>query len=181
MSFDTLFLYFRIKILQVKKLALLIAAISIVSCKKSENINNSKIDSVKIIDSINTARTKINDSILSHPRFKDWEGSHTFKHDGINGNGKITFKTIGRDEYEMNGEVRNGKNYITISGIGTMRSDKHLSFEGEMKQSLQDVDNGKLDIRKGVKTFLTKDGGETFRLQQKVNSAGFVDFIDIKY
>ena len=128
--------------------------------------NVSKVDSAKIIDSINLARTKINDSILSKDRFKNWEGTHTLTHDMITGSGKINFTKVGRDEYKISGEIKNGNNYLKINGNGEMRSDKNLSFEGTIKQSISDNDSGKVDTRSGRKTFLSKDGGKTFKLQQ---------------
>lgn len=166
----------------MKKFLLFSVLFLILSCKKYAETNIPKADSTKIIDSINAVRTRINDSILSHHRFRDWEGTHILIHDMISGKGKITFSKIGRDEYNISGEDRNGQDFVKIKGIGRMISEKHLSFDGTIKQSLQDNDNGKLDVRKGNnKTFLTKDGGKTFRLQESLNSSGFVDHIDIKF
>lgn len=175
-----LFIFVR-KIETMKNILTVIILLSIVACKKSSESVTSKADSVKIIDSINAARTKINDSILSHNRFRDWDGTHILTHDMIAGKGKISFTKTGRDEYQIKGEIRNGKNYLTIEGTGDMLSERHLSFEGTIRQSIRENDNGKTDIRKGRLTFLTKDGGKPFRLQQSVNSSGFSDEIYIKF
>ena len=140
----------------------------------------SKIDSVKIIDSINAVRTKINDSILSSRAYKNLEGTHILTHDMIPGNGKISFTKIGQDEYKVSGENRKGSNFVKIEGHARMTSPKNLKFDGTITQSISDYENGKLDVRKGKKNFSTKDGGKTFKLYESVNNAGFGDKIIIK-
>lgn len=164
----------------MKKLIPVIVLLSIISCKKSEETTTPKVDSVKIIDSINTARTKINDSILSSRAFKDLSGTHTLTHDQVNGSGKITFTKIGQDEYKISGENKSGSNFVKIEGSARMTSPKNLKFDGTITQSISDYDNGKLDVRKGKKNFSTKDGGKTFKLYESVNNAGFGDKILIK-
>lgn len=154
--------------------------LSIISCKKSAETNVSKVDSSKIIDSINVSRTKINDSILASRSFKNLEGTHSLTHDMLTGTGKITFKKIGQDEYEVSGKQVSGKQFLTIDGTARMTSSKNLKFEGNIKQSISDNDSGKLDVRTGKRNFSTKDAGKTFRLQQSLNSSGFADQIIIK-
>lgn len=151
-----------------------------ISCKKSTETNVSKVDSAKIIDSINLARTKINDSILASRSFKDLEGTHSLSHDMLKGTGKITFKKIGQDEYQISGRQSDGKQYLTIDGTAKMTSPKNLKFEGAIKQSISDNDNGKLDVRSGKRNFSTKDDGKTFKLHESLNSSGFADKIIIK-
>lgn len=164
----------------MRKLIPVIVLLSIVSCKKSEETVSPKIDSVKIIDSINEVRTKINDSILSSRAFKDLSGTHTLTHDQVNGSGKITFTKIGQDEYKVYGENKSGSNFVKIEGSARMTSPKNLKFDGTITQSILDYDNGKLDVRKGKKNFSTKDNGKTFKLHESVNNAGFGDKIIIK-
>ena len=154
--------------------------LSVISCKKTEETNVSKVDSSKIIDSINVARTKINDSILSSRTFKDLSGTHSLTHDQVNGLGKITFTKIGQDEYKISGENKSGSNFVKIEGNARMTSPKNLKFDGTITQSISDYDNGKLDVRKGKRNFSTKDGGKTFKLYESVNNAGFADKIMIK-
>lgn len=154
--------------------------LSVISCKKTEETNVSKVDSAKIIDSINVARTKINDSILSSRSFKDLEGTHSLTHDMLKGTGKITFKKIGQDEYQISGKQSDGKQYLTIDGTARMTSSKNLKFEGDIKQSISDNNNGKVDVRSGKKNFSTTDGGKTFKLHESINSSGFADKIIIK-
>jgi len=174
-----LFIFVR-KIKTMRKLISIIVLLSIVSCKKSEEMITPKVDSVKIIDSINKARTKINDSILSSRAFKDLSGTHTLTHDMVKGKGEITFTKIGQDEYKVSGGNKSGSNFVKIQGSARMTSPKNLKFEGTITQSISDYDNGKLDIRKGKKNFSTKDGGKTFKLYEAVNNAGFGDKILIK-
>jgi len=164
----------------MKKLLSIFILLSIVSCEKSAETVTPKVDSVKIIDSINLARTKINDSILSSRSFKDLSGTHSLTHDQVNGAGKITFTKIGQDEYKVSGENKSGSNFVKIEGNARMTSAKNLKFDGMITQSISDYDNGKLDVRKGKKNFSTKDGGKTFKLYESVNNAGFGDKIIIK-
>ena len=154
--------------------------LSVISCKKTEETNTSKVDSSKIIDSINVARTKINDSILSSRAFKNIEGTHSLTHDQLSGTGKITFKKTGQDEYQVSGKQSNGKDFLSIDGTARMTSSKNLKFDGSIKLSISEYDNGKLDVRNGKRNFSTKDGGKTFKLHESVNNAGFADKIIIK-
>ncbi|MCW3160288.1 hypothetical protein [Chryseobacterium oryctis] len=159
----------------------------LVSCSKKEAQPTSKdIDSTKIIDSINAARTKINDSIRaknSENRFKDFNGNHKFTHNLIKTSGNIDFKQVEgeRDHYTVSGNISSGKNSVKIKGFMAVVSDKHMNFTGEITQSITENDNGKPYTRKGTKTFMSKDGGKTWRLQDMVNGSGFVDYIDIHF
>jgi len=164
----------------MKKLFPILTLLLIISCKKTEETNSPKVDSTKIIDSINVARTKINDSILASRAFKDLSGTHSLTHDMIAGNGKISFTKTSQDEYKIFGENRAGKNFVDIEGIARMTSPKNLKFEGKITQSISDYNDGKLDVRNGTKNFSTKDGGKTFKLHESVNQAGFADDIIIK-
>jgi len=168
----------------MKKLFSVIALSFVFSCKKTEvsDTTNTKIDSTQIIDSINAVRTKINDSIRNKNRFGNISGVHTFTHSAISGKGKVSFKKIegNNDEYEINGEIKSGKDYAKINGYGIRVTEKHINFTGKIVQSIHDYDNGKAYTRKGTKTFLSKDGGKTWRLQDMVNGSGFADYIDIK-
>jgi hypothetical protein len=156
----------------------------IVSCSKKEATSTTgKTDSIKIIDSINAARTKINDSIRSTNHFKDFSGPHKLTHNSIKGSGIILFEKIDgeRDHYNISGELKSGKNFLEIKGFMAVVSDKHMNFTGTISQSISGNENGKTDLRKGTKTFMSKDGGKTYRLQNMVNGSGFVDYIDIHF
>mgnify|MGYP001606088490 CR=1 FL=1 len=150
----------------------------VISCKKTEDTNVSKVDSSKIIDSINVARTKINDSILNNRGFKNMEGTHSLSHDMLAGSGNISFKKIDQDKYQISGKHADCKQYLTIDGTARITSPKNLKFEGNIKQSISENDNGKVDVRSGKRNFSTKDG-KTFRLHESVNSSGFADKIII--
>jgi len=155
-----------------------------VSCSKKEAASTADgKDSTRVMDSINTAHTRINDSIRSQNRFKDFSGEHTFTHNLIKAKGSVTFRKVEgeRDRYNVSGEVKSGKDYVTIAGTAHAVSDKHLNFSGTIRQSISENDNGKPYLRKGSKTFMSKDGGKTYRLQDMVNGSGFVDYIDIQF
>ncbi len=156
----------------------------IISCSKKEATSVSgATDSTKIVDSINAARTKINDSIRSTNHFKDFSGPHKLTHNSIKGSGTISFEKIDgeRDHYNISGELKSGKNFLEIKGFMAVVSDKHMNFTGTISQSISGNENGKTDLRKGTKTFMSKDGGKTYRLQNMVNGSGFVDYIDIHF
>lgn len=169
---------------------LIIAGIGILSfsCSKKESQSSSgnRIDSTKIVDSINAARTKINDSIKSKNRFADFSGSHKFTYKTQNSgaiSGNVDFKKIDgeRDNYDISGNIKSGANSVKINGFMQVVSSKHMNFTGEITQSISENDNGKPYTRKGTKTFMSKDGGKTWRLQDMVNGSGFVDYIDIHH
>ena len=98
----------------------------------------------------------------------------------LKGSGKITFKKVGQDQYEISGKQSDGKQFLTIDGTARMTSPKNLKFEGKIKQSISENDNGKLDVRSGKRNFSTKDSGETFKLHESLNTSGFSDKIIIK-
>lgn len=160
------------------------------SCSKKETTStDNKTDSTKIVDSINAVRTKLNDSIKaknSENRFKDFSGGHKFIYQNDSSPkyyGTIDFKKIEgeRDNYDVSGSIKSGRNSITIKGFIQVVSAKHMNFTGEITQKIPENDNGKPYTRKGTKTFASKDGGKTYRLQDMVNGSGFVDYIDIQY
>jgi Mor family transcriptional regulator len=156
----------------------------LISCSKKETIPAStQTDSTKIVDSINAVRTKINDSIRNKNHFKDFSGNHKFTHNLIQNSGTVDFKKIDgeRDHYTISGNIKSGKNSVEIKGFIAVVSDKHMNFTGEITQSISENDNGKPYTRKGTKTFASKDGGRTYRLQDMVNGSGFVDYIDIHF
>lgn len=159
------------------------------SCSKKspdENIHQQK-DSLKIADSVNLA--KRNDSIKtlnSKNRFKDFSGNHRFTYETQAFNtisGTVTFDKIEgeRDNYNLSGSIKSGENSVNIKGFVQVVSPKHMNFTGEITQKISVNDNGKPYTRKGTKTFMSKNGGKTYRLQDMVNGSGFVDYIDIHF
>ncbi len=167
----------------MKKIALLFIFSIAFSCSKKESVSTeNKIDSTKVIDSINTERTKINDSIRNKNRFDLLSGNHTLTHGMINKPGTVVFEKVkgNGDEYTVKGEVQSGKNYFKINGIALRMSPKFFNFTGSVTQSIQENDNGKVDSKKLTKSFMTKDGGKTWKMQGMINSSGFADDIYIK-
>lgn len=156
------------------------------SCSKKETTT---VESKSDVDSINAARTKINDSIKtlnSTNRFKDFSGTHKFIYQNDSSPkylGTVNFTKIEgeRDNYTLSGEIKSGKNLISLKGFVMVISQKSMNFTGEITQKISENDNGKPYTRKGTKTFMSKDGGKTYRLQDMVNGSGFVDYIDIQY
>jgi len=91
--------------------------------------------------------------------------------------GTTKFEKTGRDEYSVSGKAGSGKNTLTIEGKISRISEKHLNFEGKITQNIQ----GEKYTRTKKTTFLDEGKGKFWRLQDKVNSSGFVDYIDIYF
>ncbi len=137
----------------------------------------------KKIESLNIIRAKINDSITIKNRknnLPDLEGNRklTFSTDGTpQFYGTINFENIGKDLYQVKGKAVQGKNTLEINGIIKRISLKHLNFEGAIQQNI----NGESFTRKNKTTFSNEGKGQFWRLQNKINGLGFVDYIDIYY
>lgn len=164
-----------------KRLPLFLLLALTFSCKKNAEHETQKLkDTLRIIDSINAVRTKYNDSIriLNHNNiYKDLSGSHKFTHSEIGKSGNVNFKKIGRDEYEISGNIKLNDNYVEIKGIGELVTEKYLNFDGKIIQKI----NG-TPYERTKKTSFTNEGkGSFWRLQNKVNGDGFVDYIDIHF
>ena len=167
----------------MKKFILLSSAIFLFSCSKKESGFSQTIsDSTKIIESLNLERTKINDSIrLKNNRniFADLSGTHSLKFSSDEGtiNGKIKFEKTGRDLYKVSGSGKSGQNIINIEGTINRVSGRHLNFEGKIIQNI----NGTTFTRTKKTTFLDEGKGSYWRLQDKINGSGFVEYIDIYF
>lgn len=167
----------------MKKFILLSSAIFLFSCSKKESGFSQTIsDSTKIIESLNLERTKINERIrLKNNRniFADLSGTHSLKFSSDEGtiNGKINFEKTGRDLYKVSGSGKSGQNIINIEGTINRVSGRHLNFEGKIIQNI----NGTTFTRTKKTTFLDEGKGNYWRLQDKINGSGFVEYIDIYF
>ena len=167
----------------MKKFILLSSAIFLFSCSKKESgFSQTKSDSTKIIESINVVRMKINDSIRlknNQNIFADLSGTHSLKFSSDEGtiNGKINFEKTGRDLYKVSGSGKSGQNIINIEGTINRVSGRHLNFEGKIIQNI----NGTTFTRTKKTTFLDEGKGSYWRLQDKINGSGFVEYIDIYF
>lgn len=167
----------------MKKLFFIPFAITIIACNKTADNSSRKIDSTKIIDSMNILIQKHNDSIRAlntKNHFDDLSGSHklTFSaDDGTTLSGTVNFIKIISDGYEVKGIAKSGNNSLIINGKADRVTKKHINFYGEIKQTI----NGKTESKNTSNTFRDEGKGKFFRLQQKINSEGFVDYIDIHY
>lgn len=167
----------------MKKLLLIPLILTAFSCNKIGENNSKEIDSAKIIDSINVVRTKYNDSIRAlnnKNTFGDLSGNHklTFaSDDGFTMTGNVKFNKIMSDGYEVKGSAKSGKNLLIINGKADRVTQKHINFYGNITQSI----NGKTESKSKSNTFRDEGKGNFFRLQEKVNKDGFVDYIDIYF
>lgn len=148
--------------------------IAVVSCNKSSNSKdaNTKTDSLnEIIAKKNDSIRKINNTDF----YADWSGKHKLTHNSISKNGEINFLKTGKDEYKVSGSINSGKNNLKITGTMKLVSDDYMNLDGEIIQNI--TQDGAEFIRKENNTF--KKQGKFWRLQNKINGAGFVDYIDI--
>lgn len=165
----------------MKKLLFIPVVLVAFSCNKIGENNSKEIDSAKIIDSINAVRTKYNDSIRAlntKNTYGDLSGNHklTFtSDDGFTMTGTVKFNKIMSDGYEVKGSAKSGTNSLLIDGKADRVSPKHINFYGNITQTI----NGKTESKNKSNTFRDEEKGSFFRLQEKVNKDGFVDYIDI--
>ena len=156
----------------------------LISCsqKNPEEISPIAAENKKI-ESLNIIRAKKNDSITLKNRsnsLPNLDGNHklSFSTDEIpQFYGTINFENIGKDLYRVKGKAVQGKNTIKIEGNIKRISLKLLNFEGEIYQNI----NGASFTRKNKTTFSTEGKGQYWRLQNKINGLGFVDYLDIYY
>lgn len=167
----------------MKKLLFIPLIFAIITCNKTGENNSKKIDSTKIIDSMNVIIKKHNDSIKalnSKNYFDDLSGSHqlTFTNDeGYTFSGKVNFTKIMSDGYEVKGNAKSGNNFLIIDGKADRVSKKHINFYGNISQKI----NGVSHTKKKSNTFTNEGKGNFYRLQEKINSEGFIDYIDIHF
>ena len=168
----------------MKSLFFVLIATIICSCTPNENPAPRAISAeAQRIDSINAERRKWNDSIAIKNQqniFKDESGKHRLKFstDGVAAfSGSLTFVKSDRDLYNVSGQAKSGSNTLNIRGTIKKVSEKHLNFDGEIIQNI----NGNTFRRTQKSTFLDEGKGNFWRLQNKINSDGFVDYIDIYY
>lgn len=152
------------------------------SCAKPEPVvTDSRSAEARRIDSINMVRQQMNERTAAKnatDRFADISGSHQlrFSSDGVTPLvGTLHFTKTGRDQYEIKGGAKAGKNQLSVIGTVQRVSKQHLKFEGEIHQTIHGVSYQ----RTGNKTFLDEGQGKLWRLQDKINGEGFVEYIDI--
>lgn len=162
---------------------LLLFSLFIFSCNSENPGQKAALAEKQRIDSINAQRQKWNDSIAIRNKqniFGDESGTHRLNFSSLDVapfSGNITFTKTYRDTYSVSGRASSGKNTVSVQGEITKVSDRHLNFEGEIKQKI----NGKTFVRNKKTTFFDEGKGSFYRLQNKVNSEGFVDYIDIYF
>lgn len=168
----------------MKPIILILSILAVFSCTKNDNQPSAVIsDEARRIDSINVQRKKWNDSITIKNQqnvFRNEAGTHRlkFSSDEVSAlYGTIVFEQKGRDFYEVSGNAKSGQNSLKVSGNIKKVTEKHLNFEGEISQKI----NGNSFKRAKNTTFLDEGKGSFWRLQNKINADGFVDYIDIYF
>ena len=80
-----------------------------------------------------------------------------------------------KDKGKGKGKGKGWKNILIIDGKADRVSPKHINFYGKITQTI----NGKTESKSNSNSFKVEGKGDFFRLQQKINAQGFVDYIDI--
>ena len=168
----------------MKQTISLLSVILLWSCTKKESSDTTTLSpEAKKIESINIVRQKLNDSITlinQQNKFKDLSGDHQLKFTSDESSamtGTVRFSKTGRDLYEISGQASSGKNTLNVKGTVKRVSEKHLNFDGEISQNIK----GKTYKRTDKTTFFDEGKGKFWRLQNKINGSGFVDYIDIYF
>ena len=168
----------------MKKIIFSVCILTLFNCTKKENkVSNEISEEAKKIESINVVRKQMNDSIAWRNQqnvFKDLSGKHQLKFTSDEASpfsGTVIFENTGRDLYNVSGQAKSGKNHVEILGTVKKVSEKHLNFEGEITQNI----SGNVFKRKKKTTFYDEGKGNFWRLQDKINGSGFVDYIDIYF
>lgn len=165
----------------MKKLILLLS-LSLISCNKNiEKYEQKKLaNTLRVIDSINAARTVYNDSIRalnSQNRYRDLTGRHRFTHSEIPASGTVRFTKNGRDQYKVSGKASSGNDFVEINGDLKVVTMQYLNFEGVINQKI----NGTAFRRTSKTSFKDEKKGPYWRLQNKKGGEGFVEYIDIHF
>lgn len=168
----------------MKKTILLTAGLSIISCSQKETENTATTSAEnKKIESLNIERQKLNDSIAIRNQqniLKDISGPHQLKFSSDETSvfsGTVNFENKGRDLYEISGAAKSGNNSVELKGTVKKVTEKHLNFDGEITQKI----NGTFYKRTKKTTFSDEGKGNFWRLQNKINPSGFVDYVDIYF
>lgn len=149
--------------------------LSFLSCSKkqktAENSLSATAEKNRLIEKQNDSIRIINET----NRFADWSGEHKLTHNNIDKNGTIKFNKTGRDEYLVSGEISSGKNSLKINGTMHQISEKFMNMDGEI---IQNITADGAEFKRSDRNTFKKENG-FWRLQNKTNAAGFVDYIDI--
>lgn len=165
----------------MKRMVLLLC-VTLLSCNENiEKYEQKKLaDTLRVIDSINAARTVYNDSIRtlnSKNRYRDLSGNHRFTHSDIPTSGEIIFTKNGRDEYNVSGKISSGNDFVEINGDVKVVTLQYLNFNGVIDQKV----NGKKFRRTAKTSFKDEKKGPFWRLQDKVDGQGFLEYVDIHF
>ncbi len=113
------------------------------------------------------------------------EGVHALTLQWIEGKpGKINFKKISEDTFEVEGEQRNSNtgDFLTILGTIKVRNSKELEFVGQIQTRVSHIFDGNTCLRNQVQIFKAHGKRKYWRMQDKINCDGVVtDYIDIYF
>ncbi|WP_051666578.1 hypothetical protein [Pedobacter sp. R20-19] len=112
-------------------------------------------------------------------------GSHSFTIQWISFNktnpGKVYIKSIGDEEYSIEGEQRDKKTkeYVTIKGT-FLNQGRTLKFNGTIISKINSINGGQPCELNGLSIFKASGTRKYWRLQQMLNCDGeTTDYIDI--
>lgn len=96
--------------------------------------------------------------------------------------GKVMIRSIGKDEYSIEGEQKDKENnYVTIKGTFLAKG-RELKFNGKIVSKISYVNHGEPCERNGLVIFKASGQRKYWRLQQMLNCDGIsTDYIDIYF
>ncbi|MCX2585000.1 hypothetical protein [Pedobacter sp. MR22-3] len=113
------------------------------------------------------------------------KGWHSFTIQWISFNkinpGKVYIKSIGDEEYSIEGEQRDKKTneYVTIKGT-FLNQGRTLKFNGDIVSKINSINGGQPCTLNGLSIFKASGSRKYWRLQQMLNCDGeTTDYIDI--
>lgn len=113
------------------------------------------------------------------------EGEHSLTLQWIESKpGKINFKKISKDTFEVEGEQRDPKtgNFLNISGTIKVRNPRELEFVGQIQTKVHHIFDGNTCLRNQVLIFKAHGKRKYWRMQDKLNcDQTTTDYIDIYF
>ena len=176
----------------MKTVLSLFSVIALLSCSKNETVTSATTPATETVyvektvdqqiaheDTPTTPEKTMEDRPVSG--LKDLSGTHDLTLQWISWDkpGKISFKKIAKNKYQVSGLQSKGKDYLKVEGEITQVSAIKLGFEGTIEHSV--ANNGEKCIRKGSQILIATQNRKYWRLQNMVECGGLTDYIDIYF
>jgi hypothetical protein len=155
--------------------------------------NENKLDSV-LKEKMDTVITNNSDSIISFNKSNEGKNELAGIHDltlqwiSWEDRGRITFTSIGKDKYTVEG-IQDGIKtkgeckvcYLKIKGVIEKITSENLKFTGKIESSVHFIDSGNPCIKEGTFSFVATGNRKYWRCQNMEGCDGVTDYIDIYF